>query len=158
MNFGKFYPRQILLTILILYAVLGDKLEKLLRAHIFVLLVMLFQFYFTRQILYVFMLKLYLCYRKWKINKTKKQSPEVFYKKSISKNFAKFTGKHLCLSLFFNTVAVLRPATLLKKKVQQRLVAVISAKCSKSPFLQNNTGWLLLSTVLCHYSLPWCKF
>ena len=30
---------------------------------------------------------------------------EVFYKKSILRNFAKFTGKHLCLSLFFNKVA-----------------------------------------------------
>ena len=30
--------------------------------------------------------------------------PEVFYKKGIIKNFAKFTGKHLCQSLFFNKV------------------------------------------------------
>ena len=34
-----------------------------------------------------------------------KQPPEVFYKKGILKNFAKFTGKHLCQSLFFNKVA-----------------------------------------------------
>ena len=32
-------------------------------------------------------------------------------------NFAKFTGKHLCQSLFFNKVAGLRPAILLKKKL-----------------------------------------
>ena len=31
-----------------------------------------------------------------------KQLSEVFYKKGILKNFAKFTGKHLCQSLFFN--------------------------------------------------------
>ena len=30
--------------------------------------------------------------------------PEVFCKKDILKNFAKFTGKHLCKSLFFNKV------------------------------------------------------
>ena len=30
--------------------------------------------------------------------------PEVFCKKGIRKNFAKFTRKHLCLSLFFNKV------------------------------------------------------
>ena len=30
-----------------------------------------------------------------------KHSPEVFYKKSGPKNFAIFTGKHLCWSLFF---------------------------------------------------------
>ena len=35
----------------------------------------------------------------------KKQPPEVFCKKSALKNFAKFTGKHLCQSLFFNNVA-----------------------------------------------------
>ena len=41
--------------------------------------------------------------------------PEVFCKKGVLRNFAKFTGKHLCQSLFFNKVADLRPATLLKK-------------------------------------------
>ena len=40
-----------------------------------------------------------------------KQTPEVFCKKVVLKNFAKFTGKHLCQSLFFNKVADLRPAT-----------------------------------------------
>ena len=29
-------------------------------------------------------------------------------KKAVLKNFAKFTGKHLCRSLFFNKVAGLR--------------------------------------------------
>ena len=31
-------------------------------------------------------------------------------KKDVLRNFAKFTGKHLCQSLFFNKVAGLRPA------------------------------------------------
>ena len=31
--------------------------------------------------------------------------PEVFCKKAVLRNFAKFTGKHLCQSLFFNKVA-----------------------------------------------------
>ena len=30
---------------------------------------------------------------------------EVFYKKDVLKNFAKYTGKHLCQRLFFNIVA-----------------------------------------------------
>ena len=34
---------------------------------------------------------------------------EVFYKKGALENFAKFSGKHLCQSLFFNKVAGLRP-------------------------------------------------
>ena len=37
--------------------------------------------------------------------------PEVLCKNGIVKNFA---GKHLCQGLFFNKVAGLRPATLLK--------------------------------------------
>ena len=41
--------------------------------------------------------------------------PKVFCKKGFLRNFAKFIGKHLCQSLFFNKVADLRPATLLKK-------------------------------------------
>ena len=35
--------------------------------------------------------------------------PEVFCKKDVLRNFAKFTGKHLYQSLLFNKVAGLRP-------------------------------------------------
>ena len=35
----------------------------------------------------------------------KKQPPEVFYKKSVLRNFTKFTVKHLCQIFFFNKVA-----------------------------------------------------
>ena len=41
-----------------------------------------------------------------------KQPPDVFYKKGVLKNFAKFTGKYLYQSLFFNKAAGVRPATL----------------------------------------------
>ena len=37
--------------------------------------------------------------------------------KSVFRNFAKFTRKRLCQSLFFNKVAGLRPAALLKKRL-----------------------------------------
>ena len=37
-----------------------------------------------------------------------KQPLEVFYEKGVPRNFTKFTGKHLCQSLFFNKVAGLR--------------------------------------------------
>ena len=50
------------------------------------------------------------------IKAIKKQPPEVFWKKGVLKNFTKFTGKNLCQNLFFNKVAGLRPATLLKKR------------------------------------------
>ena len=40
--------------------------------------------------------------------KHRNSCPEVFYKKGVLRNFAKFTGKHLCQSLFFNKTAGLR--------------------------------------------------
>ena len=48
---------------------------------------------------------------------TQKQSSRGVLKKDVLRNFAKFTGKHLCQSLFFNKVAGLRPATLSKKRL-----------------------------------------
>ena len=59
---------------------------------------------------------------------------EVFYKKGALKKFAKFTGGHLCQSLFFNKVAGLRPATLLKKKLGHWHFSVIFAKFLRTPF------------------------
>ena len=41
--------------------------------------------------------------------KHRNSRPEVFCKKGVVRNFAKFTAKHLCQSLFFNKVAGLRP-------------------------------------------------
>ena len=38
-------------------------------------------------------------------NLQQKQTPEVFYKKVVLKNFTKFTGKHLRQGLFFDKVA-----------------------------------------------------
>ena len=41
-------------------------------------------------------------------------------RKGVLRNFAKFTWKHLCQSLFLNKVAGLRLATLLKKRISHR--------------------------------------
>ena len=60
----------------------------------------------------------------------------------VLRNFTKFMGKHLCASLFFNKVAVLRPATLSKKRLKRRCFPVSFAKFLKTPFLQN-TFWRL---------------
>ena len=45
-------------------------------------------------------------------------------KKGALRNFAKFTEKHLCQGLFFNTVAGLRPATLIKKRLWHKCFPV----------------------------------
>ena len=49
------------------------------------------------------------------------QSPEVFCKKGVLKNFAKFAGKHLCWSLFFKGVTGLRSATSSKTESNTRV-------------------------------------
>ena len=41
--------------------------------------------------------------------------PEVFYKKGVLRNFAKFVGKHLCQSLVFSKVAGLQVCNFFKK-------------------------------------------
>ena len=66
-------------------------------------------------------------------------------KNSILKNFSKFTGKDLSQGLFFNKVAGLRPATFLKKRPWHRSFPVNFEKFSRTPFLQNTSGRLLLS-------------
>ena len=40
---------------------------------------------------------------------TEAATVEVFYKKDVLKNFAKFTGNYLCQSLLFNKVDKLTP-------------------------------------------------
>ena len=71
--------------------------------------------------------------------------PEVFCKKGVLRNFPKFTGKHLCQSLFFNTVAGLRPSTLLKKRLWHRCFPVNFVKFLRTPFLTEHFWWLLQS-------------
>ena len=66
-------------------------------------------------------------------------------KKGVLRNFTKFTGKHLCQSLFFNKVAGLRPATfLLKKTPQHRCFPVNITKFLRTPILKNISERLLL--------------
>ena len=70
--------------------------------------------------------------------------PGVFCKKAFLRNFTKFTGKHLCQSLLFNKVSCLRPATLLKKRLQHRCFPVNFAKFLRPPFFTEHLRWLLL--------------
>ena len=65
-------------------------------------------------------------------------------RKSILGNFTKFTGKHVCQSLFFNKVVGLRPATLLKKMLWHRCFPVNFAKFPRTPFFTEQRRWLLL--------------
>ena len=75
--------------------------------------------------------------------------PEVFCTKGVLKSFAKFTGTHLCQSLFYNKVADLRPATLLKKRLWHRRFLVDFEKFLRTPFFTEHLQWLLL--ILTHF-------
>ena len=67
--------------------------------------------------------------------------------KAVLRNFAKFTGKHLCHSLFLNKVVGLRPATLLKKRLWHRCFPVNFAKFLRTSFVTEHLSWLLLTIV-----------
>ena len=72
--------------------------------------------------------------------------PEVFSKKGVYKNFAKFTGKHLCQSLFLNKVADHRPATLLKRNFGTGVLIFKNTFFYKSPSVASS-DWSIMPMV-----------
>ena len=74
--------------------------------------------------------------------------PEVFCKRGVLSNFTKFTGKHLCQSLFLNKFPGLRPATLLKKETLAQVYSCEFCEISKNTFFIEHLWWLLLH-ILC---------
>ena len=69
-------------------------------------------------------------------------------KKGVLKNFAKFTRKQLCQSLFSNKVAGLRPSTLLKKRLWHRCFPVNFEKFLRTPTYIEHLCWLLLDSAI----------
>ena len=63
---------------------------------------------------------------------------EVFCKKGALKNFAKFTGKHLCQGLLFDRVASLMHATLLKKETLEQVFSCRFCEFFKNIFLKEH--------------------
>ena len=63
-----------------------------------------------------------------------KQPPKVFCKKDGFRNFAKFTGKHMCQSLFFNKVAGLQPCKIIKKETLAQVIPCKFCEISKNTF------------------------
>ena len=64
---------------------------------------------------------------------------EVFDKKSSLKIFAKFTGKHLCRSLFLITLQSLGT----EKRLRHSCLPVNFNRILRKPFLQNTSRWVL---------------
>ena len=71
-------------------------------------------------------------FKRWQNNRS--SCTEVFYQKGVFRNFAKFKGKHLSQSLFFNKAAILRSATLLKKRLWHRCFPMNFCKISRITF------------------------
>ena len=67
----------------------------------------------------------------------RRSQPEVFCKNFAFKSLAKFTGKHLCQSLFYNKVA----GTV--------VFQLISQKIFRTPFLYNTSGAYDLICLIC---------
>ena len=61
--------------------------------------------------------------------------PEVFCRKGVLRNFAKFTGKHLCQSLFFNKVAGLRQVCISLMQIASMNVFLFHVITGKQCFL-----------------------
>ena len=71
---------------------------------------------------------------------------EVLGKKGALKNFSKFTGKNLWWTFFFDKVAGMGPANLLKKRLQHRCSPVNLAKFFDNTFSIEHFWWLFLKS------------
>ena len=104
----------------------------------------------VRQSIYlrIYMLVLYFFGSHWRC----------FIKRVVLKNFSKFTGKHLCQSLFLLIKLHALPATLLKKRFWRRCFPLNFEKFLRTLFSQNlpppvlsPLGRLLLIVILRYY-------
>ena len=102
---------------------------------------MIHNFFFSRHFTSVIFVKICHVRHKKVVIQFRSCRPEGFCKKGVLRNFAKFKGKHLCQSLFFNK----RPVTLLKKRLCYVCFPVNFAKFLRTRFLAEHLRWLLLS-------------
>ena len=79
----------------------------------------------------------------WKHVVLQKQLPLTFFKKVVHKNFAIFTGKHLCWSLFFIKLQAFRLVTSLKRDSSKGVLPMQNSW--ETPILKNTCVWLLLN-------------
>ena len=85
--------------------------------------------------------------------------PEVLCKKGILKNFTKFTGKHLCQSLFLNKIVGQSPVcNPIKKKTMTQVFSCEFCEIFKNTFFKENL-WITASVLqfLMRTTLPELK-
>ena len=79
-------------------------------------------------------------------------------KKGVLKNFAKFTGKHLCQSLFLNKVAG-DACNFIKKEILAQVFSCEFSEIYKNTFLTEHLRRLLLTSLESFWITSWpCKF
>ena len=98
---------------------------------------------------------------------------ELFCKKGVLRNFAKFTGKHLCQNLFFSKVAD-QACNFIKKEIlaqvfsfefckiskntySYRTPLLVASECSRSLEFEKETDQNFITQNLCHgkeYYIP----
>ena len=87
----------------------------------------------------------------------------MYFRIGVLKNFAMFTGKYLCWSLFFNKYAGLKACNFFKKILQHKFFSVKFAKFLRTPFFKEHVQWLLLEIshelfLYCIWEQWWCHF
>ena len=84
-----------------------------------------------------------LHYLQFGFQKYRSSRSQMYFRIGVLKNFAMFTGKYLCLSLFFINIQAWKPATLLKKRLRHRCFPVKFARFLRTPFFTEHLQWLL---------------
>ena len=92
------------------------------------------------------------------ILKYRNSPSQMFFKIGVLKHFAIFKGKQMCWSLFFNKVAGLRPAVLLKNRLQRRCFLANIDKFLRTGFYIEQLQWLLLKVGNSLYICVLCCF
>ena len=93
------------------------------------------------------------CLRYWSSGLTEREipsrssRPDVFCEKCVLRNFAKFTGKHLYQSLFFNKVAG-AACNFIKNEALVQVFSCEFCEISKTPFFTEHLWWLLLTPAI----------
>ena len=105
----------------------------------------------------VFVLRIFLLFSHQWTCRNRSSHRRCSVKKGVFRNFAKFTGKHLCQSFFFDKVAVLRPASLLKKRLWHRCFLVNFTEFLRTSFLQNTSGYITPPPEHLLYKVNPCK-
>ena len=85
--------------------------------------------------------KIYYSFKRIQLRSSR---PEVFCKKGVLRNFAKFTW-NTCARVSF--LITLQAATLLKKRTWHRFVSANFPKFQRTPFLTEHLRWLISSVI-----------